>query len=224
MADISARDIRRLESLESRLGKAQDERKALIAERRELRNAVTANAKRVREVEKEASTTEEQLRALLDENASLAQRLEDATRDLDEVRSAALRLRAQADASQAELKRVQGDLATAQRALTTAKQESAALGDRLSLADKQLTGRSIEPLLPAADVAKLVDDLVVDMGARLPGLAIRDGEMRLKVAFGRVGAKGSGFVIPSATSPPELCENLHEIALRFDRGSTAEPQ
>jgi len=36
------------------------------------------------------------------------------------------------------------------------------------------------------------------------------------VAFGRVGGD-NGFVVPSATSSPETRDNLHEIALRFDR-------
>lgn len=216
MPEISARDLRRLESLESRLGKAQDERKALMAERRELRSAVTANARRAREIEKQAAATDEQLKAMLSENASLAQRLDDATRDLEEVRAASLRLREQTDAAQGELKRVQADLATAQRELTAANKEREALSSRLSTADEQLAGKSIEPLLPAGDVARLVDELVIAVGDRLPGLAIRDGEMRLKVAFGRTG-KASGFVVPTATSSPDVRENLHEVAFRFDR-------
>jgi len=60
-------------------------------------------------------------------------------------------------------------------------------------------GQAIEPVLPAAEVAKLVDGLVGDLGSRLPGLVICDGEMRLEVAFGRVGGD-NGFVVPSATS------------------------
>lgn len=216
MAEISARDLRRLEALEERLGKSQEERKTLIAERRELRGAVTANARRIREVEREAADTAKQVEAVLAENAALAQRLDDATGDVEQLRSASLQLREQADAAQSELKGTQEALAVAQRELGSLKNDRDGLARSLALASEQLAGRGIEPVLPAADVAKLVDDLVVDLGSRLPGLAVRDGEMRLKVAFGKVG-DASGFVVPSAASPPEILETLHELALRFDR-------
>jgi hypothetical protein len=44
--------------------------------------------------------------------------------------------------------------------------------------------------------------------------------MRLKIAFGKIGRE-SGFVLPTAESPPELRENLHELSLRFDRHRTS---
>jgi len=104
----------------------------------------------------------------------------------------------------------------AQRELGSLKSDRDGLTKNLALANTQLAGQAIEPVLPAAEVVKLVDGLVGDLGSRLPGLVIRDGETRLKVAFGRVGGD-NGFVVPSATSSPETRDNLHEIALRFDR-------
>jgi hypothetical protein len=45
---------------------------------------------------------------------------------------------------------------------------------------------------------------------------VRDGEIRLQVAFGKVGT-ATGFVVPSAESPEEIRKTLHEVAIRFDR-------
>ena len=90
------------------------------------------------------------------------------------------------------------------------------VAERLKIADEQLTGKELTPVLPAQDVAKLVDRLVTDLATGLPGVVVREGEVRLKVAFGKVG-RATGFVVPSAESPPELRQNLHEVAIRFDR-------
>lgn len=47
-------------------------------------------------------------------------------------------------------------------------------------------------------------------------MVVRDGEIRLQVAFGKVG-RASDFVVPSADAPPDVCKNLHEVSVRFDR-------
>ena len=64
--------------------------------------------------------------------------------------------------------------------------------------------------------ARLIDGFVEEIGGGLPGLAVREGEIRLNVAFGKVG-RATGFVVPSADAPPEVRKNLHEVAVRFDR-------
>jgi multidrug resistance efflux pump len=216
MAEISASDLRRLEALEGKLAKAQDDRKTLAEEKRELRAAVAAGARQRRALDQEIANTTGQLEAVLAENAALAQRLEDVTSDLERIRSASLELRKEVDAARADLKNAQSSLTRAQRELSVAQADRTNLAKTLALANEQLAGKSITPVLPATDVAKLVDGLVSDLGRGLPGLAIRDGEVRLKVAFGTIG-ETTGFVIPSAKSPPEMRENLHEVAVRFDR-------
>ena len=216
MPEISARDLRRLEALEGRLLKTQDERKALAAERRELRSAVTANAQRARAAEREAASAGEKLEAVLAENSALAARVDEITDDVDRLRAASLDLRQELDAARAELTQAQETLAKAESELAAALAERDRLAESLNLAQEQLAGKSLTPVLPAKDVAKLLEGFVADLGSGLPGMAVHDGEVRLRVAFGKVG-RLTGFVVPSAESPPEISNNLHEVAIRFER-------
>ena len=216
MPEISARDLRRLEALEGRLTKTQEERKALAAERRELRAAVNANARRAREAEKKAAAAGEKLEAVLRENAALAARMDEIQADLTRVEAAAVQLREQVDTAAAELGGAKEALAAAEGRVGGLEKERDSLADSLKLANEQLSGKGLTPVLPAKEVAKLVDGLVVEIGSGLPGMVVRDGELRLQVAFGKIGQQ-TGFVIPSAEAPEEIRKNLHEVAIRFDR-------
>jgi hypothetical protein len=216
MPEISARDLRRLEALEERLTKTQDARKALATERRELRAAVTANARRAREAEKAAAAADDKLDAVLKENAALAARVDEVQRDLARLEAASVKLREQVDATAAELGEAQKALAEAQGKVGGLEQERDSLSESLKVAQEQLSGKEMTPLIPATEVAKLVDGLVVQIGTGLRGMVVREGELKLQVAFGKVGQQ-TGFVIPSAESPEEVRANLHEVAIRFDR-------
>ena len=216
MPEISARDLRRLQALEGRLTKTRDERQALAAERRELRAAVTANARRARAAEKEAAAADDKVEAILRENAALAARIDEIQADLERVQAASLELRAQVDATSTELGAAQQALATAEGKLGGLEKERDSLSESLKLANEQLSGKGMTPVLPAKEVAKLVEGLVLEIGTGLPGMVVRDGELRLQVAFGKIGQQ-TGFVIPSAETPPDVRKNLHEVAIRFDR-------
>jgi predicted RNase H-like nuclease (RuvC/YqgF family) len=214
--EISARDLRRLQALEERLTKTRDERQALAAERRELRAAVTANARRARAAEKEAAAADDKIEAILKENAALAARMDEIQADLERVQAASLELRAQVDATSTELGAAQQALAAAEGKLGGLEKERDSLSESLKLANEQLSGKGMTPVLPAKEVAKLVEGLVLEIGTGLPGMVVRDGELRLQVAFGKIGQQ-TGFVIPSAETPPDVRKNLHEVAIRFDR-------
>ena len=153
---------------------------------------------------------------MLAENAALAARLEDVKGDLERLEAASLELRQQVDTTQAELAGVRDTLAQTQGLLGNVEGERDSLAENLKLANEQLSGKQITPVIPAKEVAKLIDGLVLEIGSRLPGMVVRDGELRLQVAFGKVGQQ-TGFVIPGAESPAEVRENLHEVAIRFDR-------
>ena len=216
MPEISARDLRRLQALEERLTRTQDERKALAAERRELRAAVTANARLARAAEKEAAAADDKLEAVLRENAALAVKIDEIQADLARVEAASVRLREEVDATAAELGSAKETLGAAEGRVGGLEKERDSLADSLKIANEQLSGKGITPVIPAKEVAKLVDVLIVEIGTGLPGMAVRDGELRLQVAFGKVGQQ-TGFVIPSAETPEDVRKNLHEVAIRFDR-------
>lgn len=222
MPEISATNLRRLEELGVRLKKAHKEKKALAAERRELRSVATTHVRRVRLLQKRIEGVEAKLDAALEENAGLAAKLETSAADLEQLQSASLELRGELDASRTELEQAKKSAAVTEEELTSLRDERDRLAEQLSLASAQLEKKAIAPVLPPAEVSKLVDGFVSDLGARLSGMTVRDGELQLKVGFEKVGRK-AGFVVPSSESPPEVRDSLHEISIRFGRTPEIEP-
>lgn len=217
MSEPRPQDLRRLEALEERLGRARAERSDLAAERRELRRTLAAAERRAKAAERAAGQLEERLAALVEENRGLAARLDELAGAVETVERGALEARKETDAAQKELaaarqaaERAEGKLAEAEAARDRAV-------ERLGVVEEQLKAGGGEALLPAGEVAKLVDAFVGDLGGSLPGMVVRDGEIRLQVAFGKAG-KASGFVVPTPESSAEVRQSLHELAVRFERG------
>ncbi|HEX4930281.1 MAG TPA: hypothetical protein VFV62_06175 [Gaiellaceae bacterium] len=223
MPEISAQDLRRLKALEGRLEKAQDEKKSFAVERRDLRarataaeRTATAAERTAKSAEKHAAEVDERLAALLVENNRLAARLDEIAADSERLRTAGLKLRAQLDETKKGLREAVAASKKLTRSLQKTESERERVSDRLKLAEAQLKTTTTTPVLPAKEVAKLIDGFVTEIGTGLPGLVVRDGEIKLQVAFGKVG-QATGFVVPSADAPPEVRKNLHEVAVRFDR-------
>jgi predicted nucleic acid-binding Zn-ribbon protein len=216
VAEISPTDLRRLETLDSRLQKARAERQKLTAERGKLRAAATENAKRARELAKELGGAEKKLEAALAENAALAAKLEETAADLERLQTASLDLREKLDGADSEIEKAKKSAAAAEAEAASLHEERDRLAESLSLVNAQLAGESIAPVLPAAEVSELVHGFVSSLSSRLSGMTVRDGELQLKVGFEKVG-RTSGFVVPSSESPPEVRESLHELSIRFGR-------
>ena len=216
MPEVSAQDLRRLTTLEERLAKAQGEKRSFTVERRELRARATEATREARTAERRAGDLESQIAALLEENARLATRLEEIAKDSEELRSAGVRLRDELDAAAKTSEQAAAESAQLTKSLGEAVTERDAIAERLKIADAQLKTEAKTPILPAKDVARLIDGFVGELGTNLSGMAVREGEIKLQVAFGKVGAS-TGFVVPSADSPPEVRKDLHEVSIRFDR-------
>jgi len=216
MPEISAQDLRRLNALEGRLERAQDERRSLAEERRELRARASAAERASKAAEKEAAEVDGRLAAVLEENARLAKRLDELGADVERLRAAGTGLRDELTASRGELKQAVSAGKQAERALQKAESDRDRVSERLKLAEAQVKAKTTAPVLPAKEVAKLIEGFVDEVGSGLPGMVVRDGEIRLQVAFGKVG-RATGFVVPSADSPPEVRKSLHEVSVRFDR-------
>lgn len=221
MAEISAQDLRRLRALEGRLEKAEGEKRTLGAERRTLRARATAAERAVKAAERGRTEVETRVTALLEENAALAARLEDIAADGERLRAAAEKLRGELDTSKAALRETNATAKRLQSSLQKTERERDRLDERLKLAEGQLKGKTTAPLLAPTEVAGLLDGFVEQIAGGLPGLEVREGEVKLQVGFGKVG-RASGFVVPTADAPPEARRNLHEIALRFDRTLASE--
>ena len=220
MPEISAQDLRRLKALEERLAKAQDEKKSLTIERRELRARATTAEQAAKSAEKRAAEVDERLAGLLTENNRLAARLDEIAADSERLRAAGLKLRAQLDETKKGLREAVAASKKLTRSLQKTESDRERLGERLKLAEAQLKTTTTTPVLPAKEVARLIDGFVDEIGSGLPGMIVRDGEIKLQVAFGKVG-QATGFVVPSADAPPEVRKNLHEVAIRFDRSLVA---
>ena len=216
MPEIRADDLRRLKALEARLERARDERKSFTAERRELRARATTAERATRAADARAAEAAERLEALLSENGRLAAQLDEIAKDTERLRSAGVKLREQLDAARKSLREGAAETKRLAKALERSQAEEGRLAEGLKLAEAQLQAKTTTPVLPAKEVARLIDGFVEEIGGGLPGLAVREGEIRLNVAFGKVG-RATGFVVPSADAPPEVRKNLHEVAVRFDR-------
>ncbi|MFN8378687.1 MAG: hypothetical protein U0452_08455 [Anaerolineae bacterium] len=153
---------------------------------------------------------------LLAENQRLADLLEAAEKEGKALRDVAASAKQDIAAARAETeKAVRAELGAELKKLTS---QQAALQKQLETANAQLKQQGKTPILPAEQVAGLVNELVSQFQTNFTGLQIRDGELSLKVGFGAAGEVG-GFVIPTTDSTPELRENLQEIKLRFERGT-----
>jgi hypothetical protein len=219
--EISAQDLRRLRALEDRLAKAEDARKSFTVERRELRARATAAEREARTAGSRTAEVEGRLESLLAENARLAARLDEIGKDADKLRDAGVRLREQLDAAKKSVREGAAETKRLTRSLTKSESDGSRLTERLKLAEAQLAAKTAAPVLPPKEVARLIDGFVEEIGGGLPGLSVREGEIRLNVAFGKVG-RATGFVVPSADAPADVRRNLHEVAVRFDRSRELE--
>jgi chromosome segregation ATPase len=223
VAELSPQDLRRLRTLEERLEKAADEKRSFTIERRELRARATAAERAAKAAEKRAAGLDDQLAAVLTENAGLATRLDEIAADSERLRAAGVKLREELDAAKKSLREGVAEARRLTKTLERAEADRERLAEHLKVAEAQLKAKTTTPVLPAKEVAKLIDGFIEEIGTGLPGLSVREGEIRLQVAFGKAG-RASGFVVPSADPPAEVRTNLHELSFRFDRTLGVEPE
>lgn len=216
MSELSAQDVRRLKTLEERLEKAADEKQSFQAQRRELRARATAAERAVKAADRRSAELEDKLTAVLAENARLATRLDELTADSEGLRAAGVKLREEVNATKKSLRESSAEVRRLAKGLDRTEKDRDRVAEHLKTAEAQLKAKTTTPLLPAKEVAKLIDGFMEEIGTGLPGLSVREGEIRLQVAFGKAG-RATGFVVPTADAPEDVRENLHEVAFRFDR-------
>lgn len=216
MPEISAKELLRLRAVESRLTKAQEVRKEIAAERKALRDEFAKARREIEQVgaesDQERKRFEEQVGKLLVENKRLAERVEELTDDLKTVRARGDELR---DAAR-EGDRLTRERRDQTRRLKRTERDLVAANRKLEAAEQQLAKGKSPRLLPPEEVGDLIDRFVGQVGHRLPGLRVMDGEVKLKVGFAKVGTT-VGLFIPSASTAEELPGPLHDLMLRFER-------
>jgi chromosome segregation ATPase len=210
MPEIGARNLRRLAALETRLEKSRGERARLATERTELRRSVAAGEKALR-------SSEDQVSALVEENKRLADELAVATKDAEALRRAAQAAKEGITEARKQLRAAESARGKAEKRSVALERERDRLGDRLKIAEAQVKGKPAQ-IVSANEAAGLVGDLIDRLQSGLGAVAVREGELRLKVAFGKVG-RTSGLVLPTPESAEELRGSLHDVAIKFDRST-----
>lgn len=168
------------------------------------------------EAEAEIKKLREQVDGLIAENRRLAERLDSIDADFDKLQDAASKAADRIEAARKEASEANSARKEAEKQLKALQTESGRLQERLKLAEAQIKAKDQIPLLPASEVANLVGDLVDQMRGSLGDIAVRDGEIRLKVAFGGVDDQ-IGLVVPTKETAAELGDALNEVVVRFDR-------
>lgn len=147
----------------------------------------------------------EQLHAVVTENESLrqlaAQSATDRTKALEEAKAAV------------------GVRRELERRVKLLETEHARNDEALKNARAQLVAKEFPLILSADEISGLIDQLISRIGRNLQGLDVRDGELKLKVAFAAAGDV-RGFVVPSAGASENVTGPLHEVALRFQQTAT----
>ena len=209
MPEISARDLRRLKGLDTRLRKAQEDKRKQAGEARALRRRVEASERDVR-------AAGDQLNALLEENQRLASELATVSSDLETAASAAAEARAKAESASAEAEaaRKAAEEAIAQTKGLTLERDR--LAERVKKAEAQLAGRGIDPVVPPSRAAELVENFIGELRSGMGALDVGTGELRLRVGVAMVEDQ-PGFVLPTPSSSEATISSLHEITLRFER-------
>ncbi len=208
MPEIDANELRRLRRLESRLVKANDKAKKETAEKRNLE-------RRVRATDEEITSLSSQVTELVEENRRLAEQLDRVSADVEPLRTASEEERQDAEAARAEAREATESRDRIAEASQALEAERDRLRARLETAEAQLEEEGQITILPAEEVTQIVAKLVNDLRSSLTGLSVREGEVKLKVAFGGAGER-AGFVIPTFESGPEIKDALNELTLRFE--------
>ncbi len=209
--------------LERQIGTLERQKEQLEKQVRDLTNAqraadqgLKACKEELNQLYQEKQTFEKRENALIQENRKLADSLSKVDHDLELFRERAEKA---AEAIQAAKQKITAELNAAHAAeLKGLQGERAQLESELALLSQQLKQEGKVPLLPPEKVANLMGDLVDRLGGQMPGMKLRTGEMKLKVAFGAAGDI-SGFVVPTPDSKSEIKDSLHEVTFHFDRSA-----
>lgn len=218
VAELSAAELRRLRSLEQRVVRVEEHRRSLREERDELKAMARQLRRDLRDlqrtlatVQKGAAEAEARIIELVEANRELAAALRAAEKEALAAGEVAERSAARAEAAQAALEKAKADGAAARTEVKHLAKALATAQRQLELSQKQLAAEGGLPLLHPDQVKDMLDDFVESF--EVHGLAVRDGSIRLNVAFGAVEGE-AGFVIPT----PELDTSnvaLHQITLNL---------
>lgn len=214
--------LKAAEEENKRLARAtKDAEKELEKAAKEKEAIQRAADEKLKQAETKAAQTLDQVEPLLEENRRLAAGLDELTDEVKQVRELAAGLKRDFDKVAADLKTASAARKELAENMKAVEKERTVLQSRIDLAEQQLTAQGKVTVLPPAEVARLTHDLVGQLQGGLGMLKIRQGELRLKVAFAGAG-KITGMVVPTADSDPKLKDSLQEITFQFDSTDDAQ--
>lgn len=202
-------------------------REQLVALQQQIKEQVHAAEARAAQAESalaEAQATikaleggEEIINDLIGENRRMAEQLDSFTGDLERLKTSAEESSIAARTASAEAAVANKARAAVEKKLAAAQAQQDKLASQLVLLNKQITDAGKTPFLTADQVAGMLDGFIEQLNLSTGGLAIRNGDIRLKVGFGAAG-EAVGFVIPTTETAASIKDSLHEVTLHFERG------
>ncbi len=196
----------KLESLREETEARAEEDRARI---RELEEALDEALKSVPAIDE----ADDVAVALLGENRRLAEEVEGLSGDLRAFEDRLAEADGRAETARRDAEDKMRD--HFEGVISELRRREAVAQKQLAHATAQLKSEGREPIISAERVSMMMEDLLQEVGAHLPGLRVAEGELRLKVGFGSAG-DATGFVIPTAGGEAREYDGLGEILLRFE--------
>lgn len=172
---------------------------------------------RVEALERELAEMERRLSAAIEDASDASGQLAAARRERERAEGEVATVRAQLDRLSQAAKGAETRLHEVEAALTTSLRELQLANGKLEAAERDLRSKGRQPLMPAPELARLTTDFLRSLESQMPGMFLRDGELRLKVAVGKGDAGPAGFHVVTPDAPPELASALQEFVLRFGK-------
>ncbi len=191
----------------------------LATQLKTLTSRATAADKAAAELEKKLAAERARNEALAADDQATARRLEELTRTRNAAVDAAGELREKLGAAHEALAEVRAAEALLRAGQAAAEAKNVLLAAENDTLRATLGAKELPTVVPPQALAGMTASLLDSLGSALPGLVVKSGELKMKVAVGDRG----GFVVPTAAAPASFKDILHEVTLQFARAGTPEP-
>lgn len=210
MPEVTAAELRRLRTLETRVVTVNETLEELRTKRKELQAELTATRRELRAMQGTASGTAKQVEELIAENSRLAGDLDRARADLDTIGDGAAKLRASNDKLKVSLEKAAAANKKATAEAKKAVQAQKRLEKQLATVSEQLEGDEPPEVTPD-QLSELLGSFIDRVSGRT-GLAIKGTNVNLRIGFS--GRGGGSFVVPSVGVDASKLPELHDV--QFD--------
>ena len=213
MPEITAAELRKLRTLETRVVTVNDTLDGVRAKRKELQSSLTSTRRELREVQRSEATADKQIADLIAENTRIAAELEEARSDLSVVTDEAAKLRESKGDLETSLGSATAKAKKATAEVKKAVRAQARLEKQLATVSAKLDGDEPSEVTPD-QLSELLGGFIDQIGGRT-GLDIKGTKINLRVGFS--GRGGGSFVVPSLGVDTAKLPELHDVQFDLTR-------